>query len=71
LRKFANSINYKIKVNPLYLEKLLAAGNPNQKIRPIHVTHNPKITRYSPYDHSKAPFFLFLVSVLSYVSPFA
>lgn len=53
LRQFADKIDYKMKVNSDALQKLIEAGNPERRIKPVKITHDSTICKYYPYDHSE------------------
>lgn len=53
LQRFADKIDYKMKMDPPTLERTLAAGDPERRILPININGDYKLSPYSPYEHSK------------------
>jgi hypothetical protein len=58
LKEFADSEDYLMKVDEIFLESVLKAGDAEAKIGPIEINDDRNITPYSPYHHSKFMFSL-------------
>lgn len=53
MAKFADQIDYKLKINAAELEKILLAGNPEARIGPVRINDDRQICQFSPYEHSE------------------
>jgi hypothetical protein len=53
LQKFADQIDYKMHLDPAVLEETLLAGDAENRIAPIKITHDPSITEVTPYEHGE------------------
>jgi hypothetical protein len=42
-----------LRADPPHLQKILEEGDPENRINPIHITHYPEISPYTPYEYSK------------------
>ncbi len=51
LQKFADQIDFKLATDPAVLEETLLAGDLENKIAPIRINHDPKITPVTPFEH--------------------
>jgi hypothetical protein len=56
LQKFADKIDYKMKMDPAALEKTLEAGDAERRILPIKINDDKNISPFTPYEHSKCCF---------------
>ncbi len=53
LQRFADVIDYKLKLDPAVLEETLLQGDPEKRIAPIKITHDVNITPITPYEHGE------------------
>lgn len=60
LKEYTDKINYKLRIDSAHLELVLTSGNPDHRINPIHIRHDPDISPYTPYEHSKLDVPIFL-----------
>lgn len=51
LTLFADSTNFKMLLDPVSLEERCKLGDPEKNIAPIAIGHDPKITKFGPYEH--------------------
>ncbi|KAJ1413446.1 hypothetical protein B484DRAFT_402031 [Ochromonadaceae sp. CCMP2298] len=51
LREFADTEDFLMAVDPTFLEKVLTEGDPENKIAPIDIRDDCKITKLSPYQY--------------------
>ncbi|KAJ1427837.1 calcium-activated chloride channel-domain-containing protein [Ochromonadaceae sp. CCMP2298] len=51
LRAFADSVDFKLKMNAVEIQKALEAGNEESGIAPIFIDHRPDITHMTPFQH--------------------
>lgn len=63
LKEYADSEDYLMRVDEIYLESTLKAGDAEARIAPIEIKDDRNITPYSPYTHSKHAFFFLKVSL--------
>jgi hypothetical protein len=52
LKEFADNEDYLLRVDEIFLENTLKAGDPEARIAPIDIKDDRTITPYSPYAHS-------------------
>ncbi len=51
LKEIADKSDFKMLLDPAVLEMILIAGNPEFRIAPLRIRHDPAITPISPYEH--------------------
>jgi hypothetical protein len=67
LKAFADKIDYELEMDRAELGDLLACGDPESRIAPIIIKHNPNITPFTPYEHSKWKI-LFYVKTINFLN---
>jgi hypothetical protein len=53
LKEYADKINFKMRIDPAELEKVVRAGDPSRQIKGREITSDANITPYTPYEYSK------------------
>eukprot|EP01034_Spumella_vulgaris_P025764 gene25764-32253_t len=51
LKEIADKSDFKMLLDPAVLEMILTAGNPEFRIAPLRIRHDPTITPILPYEH--------------------
>lgn len=51
LTLFADSMNYKMLLDPVLLEAKCKDGDVERNIAPMNIGHDPNITKFGPYEH--------------------
>ena len=51
LQEFADEIDLGLKLDPVELKRVLEAGNPEAKIKPIKINESAEFCSFTPYEH--------------------
>jgi hypothetical protein len=53
LKLIAEKSDFKMLLDPTVLKSTLLRRNPERRIAPVRIRHDPSITALSPFEHSK------------------
>jgi hypothetical protein len=53
LKEYADKINFKMRIDPAELEKVVRNGDPDRQIKGREISSDTNITPYTPFEYSK------------------